>query len=440
MVVALSIGGSDSIGGAGIQADVKAMASVGVHAATVITAITSQNTRSVADILPVPSAHVASQLDSVLSDADIRAAKTGMLYSPDLVKTVAGRLQRKKLKLVVDPVTVAGVGDRLGLEGLVEAIISELLPLATIITPNRDEAEAISGIKVSSIKEAKRACEKMIDLSSKMVLVKGGHLGGSESVDVLFDGKEFVELRSPRIAVKVHGSGCILSAYIAAYLALGTEPHEAVVQAKERITQAIEFHHRIGKGLEATEPMATSLMEMSRYSVMTMLKEATETLEGFLPSEWVPEVGTNFAYALPHARYSEDVCALEGRIVGLKGRIVHSGCYSFGASRHVARIVLETMRHDPEMRSAINVRFSDEHIRTLKKAHLSLASFDRRNEPPNVKTMEWGTRLAIETIGAVPDAIFDRGGIGKEPMIRILGKDPLDVVRKLRGAIRQEVA
>ncbi|MDD1770792.1 MAG: bifunctional hydroxymethylpyrimidine kinase/phosphomethylpyrimidine kinase [Methanomassiliicoccales archaeon] len=436
----MSIAGSDSIGGAGIQADVKAMASVGVHAATVITAVTSQNTRKVVDILPVPPAHVASQLDSVLSDADVRAAKTGMLYSPDIVRTVAGRLRRRKLKLVVDPVMIAGVGDTLSSEGLVDSIRKDLLPLATIVAPNREEAEAISGMKVSSLKDARRACARMIDLGSEMALVKGGHFGGSESVDVLFDGKEFVELRSPRVAIKVHGSGCALSAYIAAYLALGTEPREAVVQAKERITDAIEFHHRIGKGLEATQPMATSLMEMARYSVMTTLKEATEALEGFLTVEWIPEVGTNFAYALPHARYSEDVCALEGRIVGLRGRAIHSGCYSFGASRHVARIVLEAMRHDPAMRSVINVRFSEEHIRALKKARLSLASFERKDEPPKMKTMEWGTRSAIESVGAVPDVIFDRGGVGKEPMIRILGKDPQDVVRKLRGAIHQGVA
>ncbi|MGD1061344.1 MAG: bifunctional hydroxymethylpyrimidine kinase/phosphomethylpyrimidine kinase [Methanomassiliicoccales archaeon] len=439
MVVALSIAGSDSIGGAGIQADVKAMASVGVHAATVITAITSQNTIRVADILPVPPKHVASQLDSVLSDAMIKAAKTGMLYSPEIVDAVVGRLKRRKLRLVVDPVMVAGVGDRLTAGNLIEAM-KGLLPLATIVTPNKDEAEALSHIKVSTTKDAERACAKIADLGSQMVLVKGGHLDGPESVDILYDGNEFVELSSPRIDTTVHGSGCALSACIAAYMALGIEPREAVVQAKARVTDAIEFHHKIGKGPEATEPMASIIREMSRYSVMTSLKEATEALECLLPAEWVPEVGANFAFALPHARYNEDVCALEGRIVGMRGRVVHSGCYSFGASRHVARIVLEAMRHNPEFRSAMNVRFSDDHIESSKAAGLTLSSFDRKDEPSKVKTMEWGTRAAIESFGSVPDMIFDRGGVGKEPMIRILGKDPQDVLRKLRGVVRREVA
>ncbi len=440
MVVALSIAGSDSIGGAGIQADVRAMASVGVHAATVVTAITSQNTRKVADIMPIPPGHVASQLESVLSDADVKAAKTGMLYSPEIVRTVGGKLRRRRLKLVVDPVMVAGVGDDLSSGGLAEAIAKELLPLATIVTPNRDEAGTLSGRKVSSLKDAESACVRIADLGPKMVLIKGGHFGGDDSVDVLYDGEELVELRSPRIPVRVHGSGCALSAYITAYLALGTEPREAVVQAKERVTEAIEWHHKIGKGLEAIEPMASSLIEMSRYAVMTRLKEATESLESVLTPEWLPEVGTNFAYALPHARYGEDVCALEGRMMALRGRVVHTGCYSFGASRHVARIVLEAVRHDPEKRSAINVKFSDAHLELVKRAGLSVASFDRKDEPPDMKTMEWGTRSAIEACGYVPDVIFDRGGIGKEPMIRVLGNDPQDVAKKLRGLVRQEVA
>jgi len=440
MVVALTIAGSDSIGGAGIQADVKAMASVGVHAATVVTAITTQNTRKVAAILPVPVEHVASQLDSVLSDADIRAVKTGMLYAPETVAIVVSKLKRRKTRLVVDPVMVAGVGDALASIGLIDSIKRDLLPLATMVTPNKDEAEALSGIKIRSTKDAERACVAIADLGAKMVLLKGGHLNNPDAIDILYDGKEYVELRAPRISVKLHGSGCTLSAYIAAYLALGLEPREAAVQAKERITDAIESHYQVGKGLDVVEPMATSSREMYRYSVMTRLKEATETLECFLPPEWVPEVGANFAYALPHARYSEDVCALEGRLVALRGRVVHPGCYSFGASRHVARIVLEAMRHDPEKRSAINIRFSDGHLRSAKASGLATASFDRKDEPRNVKTMEWGTRSAIESLGCVPDVIFDRGGVGKEPMIRILGNDPQDVVKKLKGAIRQEVA
>jgi hydroxymethylpyrimidine/phosphomethylpyrimidine kinase len=147
-------------------------------------------------------------------------------------------------------------------------------------------------------------------------------------------------------------------------------------------------------------------------------------------------VGINFVYALPQARYYEDVCALEGRIVGSGKKVARSGCFAFGASRHVSRIVLTAMRFDPDVRSAINLRYSETHVEQMKGSGLKVTSFDREDEPEGEKTMEWGTRTAIGRTGKVPDVIFDRGGVGKEAMIRLLGHDPQDVLRKLKRAIR----
>ena len=434
--MALAIAGSDSIGGAGIQADIKAMAAVGVHAATVITCITSQNTQRVSDILPIPLEHVRSQLEMVLADAKVKAVKTGMLYNGDIAHLVASRLKGEGFPLVVDPVLVAGVGDSLHQENLVETLKRELLPLASCVTPNRHEAEVLSGLKIVDQEEARKACERISRHGPKAVLLKGGHFEGEAAVDILYSDHEFTELRYRRIPVKVHGSGCDLSSFIAAYLAKGIEPKEAVVQAKGRIAEAIESHYPVGKGLEIADPLASLRREEQRYSVMLSLKEATEELERILPREWVPEVGINFAYALPHARYYEDVCALEGRIVSSGNRVARSGCFAFGASRHVARIVVTAMSFDPGVRSALNLRYSENHVDQLKKSRLKAASFDREEEPEGEKTMEWGTRTVIERTGKVPDVIFDRGGVGKEAMIRLLGHDPQDVLRKLKRAIR----
>ncbi len=437
MVVALSVAGSDSIGGAGIQADIKAMAAVGVHAATAITCVTSQNTTRVKAILPIPVEHIASQLTSVFADADVRAVKTGMLYSAEIASTVASKLKKTKAPIVVDPVLVAGVGDALHREDLLEALRSDVLPIATLVTPNVSEAEELTDLPISDLPGARRACKVLTDYGPEAVMLKGGHLPGEIATDVLYHEGRFMELKQRRIDARVHGSGCNLSAFIAAYLALGLELEEAAVQGKARITEGIEYRYSVGKGLDVCDSLASVRREQERYSVMVELAESLKELEPLLKRDWVPEVGTNFAYALPHARYYEDVCALEGRIVGSGKKASRTGCLAFGASRHVARIVLSAMSFDPSYRSALNVRYSEENVAALRKAKLNVASFDRADEPEGVKTMEWGTASAITAAGRVPDAIFDRGGMGKEPMIRILGKDPKDVTAKLSRALRR---
>jgi hydroxymethylpyrimidine kinase/phosphomethylpyrimidine kinase len=435
MVVALSIAGSDPIGGAGIQADLKAFASLGVHGTTVITAITSQNTQRVSAILPVPIEHVISQLEDVLDDANVVAAKTGMLYSSEIAKVVADRLAGCGLPLVVDPVLVAGVGNDLYSGDLVATLKKDLMPIASLVTPNRFEAEKLASVRIKTGADARKACRRISELGAGAVLLKGGHFEGDEMKDLLFVDGDFVEVHGPRLDVKAHGAGCHLSSYITAYLARGTELREAVVQARGNVTDGLGMSYSIGKGLKVIDSLATMERELLRYPVLVELDEAVQALEDMLCRDWIPEVGINFAYALPQARYYEDVCALRGRIVGLGNEARHVGCLGFGASRHVARIVLAAMHYDPEMRSALNLRYSTDNLSKLRATGLDVASFDRRKEPKGVRTMEWGTATAIERVGKVPDVIFDKGGMGKEPMIRILGHNPLEVLEKIDQAI-----
>ena len=229
-----------------------------------------------------------------------------------------------------------------------------------------------------------------------------------------------------------HGGGCTLSAYLAGFLTKGLETLEAVAMSKECIWKAFSFSYEVGKGVSLVEPLAPLREEGSRYRMLCELRNAVDRVESLLPPRWVPEVGMNFVYALPGALTPADVCAIEGRISPSRGRLVHAECLDFGASQHVATIALTAMSHDRSMRSALNLRFSEENLGDLKESGLMVSSFSRADEPHEGKrTMEWGTDRAITKMGTVPDAIYDRGGVGKEPMIRILGKDPEDVLVKL---------
>lgn len=260
MLVAMTVAGSDSSGGAGIEADIKAMASMGVHAAVALTAITAQNTQRVASIFPLPPEVVVAQIDAVLEDVHVSAAKTGMLFSASIAAAVAARLSREDFPVVVDPVLVAGVGDPLGRGDLVDAMREKIVPIATILTPNVPEAEALLGRSIKSDVDVRKACRELADLGAKAVLLKGGHLDGGEGcatcTDTLyFDGK-FLHLEVPRLEIRGHGGGCILSSYLAANLAKGMGVWEAALSAKAAINEAVRSNYPIGKGVPVVNAMS----------------------------------------------------------------------------------------------------------------------------------------------------------------------------------------
>jgi hydroxymethylpyrimidine/phosphomethylpyrimidine kinase len=247
---ALTIAGSDSGGGAGIQADLKTFAAFGVYGASAITAITAQNTIGVRAIHDVPAAVVAAQIDAVLDDIGADAAKTGMLSSPEIIETVADRLRAYAVAaLVVDPVMVAKSGDRLLREDAVQALRELLLPLAAVVTPNAPEATVLSGIEVVDAASAREAARRIHGLGPAMVVVKGGHLAGDTSDDLVFDGRTFEILSGRRVATShTHGTGCTFSAAIAACLARGLPPFEAVREARAYLQGAIEHAEPLGAG------------------------------------------------------------------------------------------------------------------------------------------------------------------------------------------------
>lgn len=251
--IAVSIAGSDSSGGAGIQADIKTFSALGTYGASVITALTAQNTLGVSAIHEVPAGFVTQEIDAVYSDLDVAATKIGMLSKTEVVEAVAEGLRRWQARnVVLDPVMIASAGRRLLAPDAVEALRVGLLPLTHLVTPNLPEAAALTGgAPAGGEAEMARQGEALLRLGARAVLVKGGHSGGETSVDILVDAQGVTRFSAPRIATRnTHGTGCTLSAAIAACLAKGADLREAVAMAKRYLTAALMAADRlaVGKG------------------------------------------------------------------------------------------------------------------------------------------------------------------------------------------------
>ncbi|HET7420726.1 MAG TPA: bifunctional hydroxymethylpyrimidine kinase/phosphomethylpyrimidine kinase [Candidatus Dormibacteraeota bacterium] len=253
--VALTVAGSDSGGGAGVQADLKTFAALGVHGTSAITAITAQNTVGVSDILELPTSLIRAQIDAVVMDIGVQAAKTGMLASAAIIESVAEAVEQHRIRnLVVDPVMVAKGGAKLLRDDAVEALRGRLLPLAAVITPNLPETQVLLGREIRTVDERRAAARELVSLGARAAVVKGGH--AADVTDVFFDGSELVELPARRVDTgNTHGSGCVFSAAITAWLARGADPLTAVRQAKEFITGAIANSIEVGHGHGPVNPM-----------------------------------------------------------------------------------------------------------------------------------------------------------------------------------------
>jgi hydroxymethylpyrimidine/phosphomethylpyrimidine kinase len=250
MKTALTIAGSDSGGGAGIQADLKTFAAHGVYGTSAIAAVTAQNTLGVTSFLALPADLIIAQMEAVASDIGVDATKTGMLASAAIVEAVAAAIDDLELpRVVVDPVMIAKSGDRLLEEEAVSAIRAELLRRALVVTPNVPEAEVLAGMAVRSVADAREAARRIHKLGPSAVIVKGGHLDTPDVVDLLFDGRTFTEFKGPRVESRnSHGSGCTFAAALTANLALGHPLVEAARLAKEYVVGAIRHGLAIGRG------------------------------------------------------------------------------------------------------------------------------------------------------------------------------------------------
>jgi len=443
--IVMTIAGSDSSGGAGIQADLKTFTALNLHGTTVITCVTSQNTQGVTSIQKISVENIENQIDTVLKDMKPAAVKTGMLYDEKVVKSVAKKIKQYKFKVIVDPVMIATSGDALSKKSLTNSIKKELLPIAYVLTPNTYEASVLTGMKIRDVNDVKKACKELYKTGAKNILIKGGHLTGKQSHDVFYNGKKFSVFYLPRIPnKKAHGSGCTLSALITVYTALGNTPVDAVRKAKYTLWNMIKKGYHPGKGADVLNFDSKLIRETSCYlptpvhfEIFNELNNSLEKLLSFLKNEYIAEVGMNIGFALPSAKKVQDVCAINGRIIKTKNKPVLCGFLDFGSSKHVASIILTAMNFDSKFRSAMNIKYSDSAIERCKKLGFKIGFFDRIDEPKKAKsTMEWGTSYVLKKQGYVPDVIYDKGSIGKEPMIRVLGDNPDDVIKKVYKLIK----
>lgn len=442
MKIALSIAGSDSGAGAGIQADLKTFSALGVYGCTAITTITAQNTRKVAEIFEVPPALVEQQIKSVMTDMPPDAIKIGMVYSRQTIDAVHRSLKGSQLPIVLDPIFAAGTGAKLLRDDAFDSFVSKLIPTCTLVTPNRIEAERLAGIKIRKDSDGREAARKIMQLGAENVIIKGGHFGASNVTDLLLDSKgRLTKITNPRIKItESHGSGCNFSSAVTAYLARGAALHDACMMANEYVHIAIKNAVMVGKGLPVTNPLSAIYEDASRYQVLAELQKGVEkvsALGGFY--KMIPETQTNFVYALPGANDISEVAGVRGRIVRIGNTTVPASYIEFGASRHMASAIIGYMRVSPSFRSVINIRFNDKLVKICKKL-FSVSSYDRSVESDDIKKKEgssvtWGTVQALSR-NPKADIIYHRGDIGKEPMITVFGRNPGEVAAKIKAILK----
>jgi hydroxymethylpyrimidine kinase/phosphomethylpyrimidine kinase len=439
--IALSIAGSDSGAGAGIQADLKTFSALGVYGCTAVTAITAQNTKKVAEIFEVSSVMVEQQIRSVMTDMPPDAIKIGMVYSRQIIDATYRSLGKSKVPIVLDPILAAGTGAKLLHDDAFDSFVSKLMPLCTLVTPNRIEAEKLAGMTIKTESDGIEAARKIRKLGAENVIVKGGHFGASSITDLLLDSNgRLTKITNPRVKIKEsHGSGCNFSSAVTAYLAKGASLEYACRMANEYVHIAIKNAVRVGRGLPVTNPLSAIYCDASRYHVIAELQAAVEqvsTLDGFY--KLIPETQTNFAYALPDATDISEVAGVRGRIVRIGNTAVPASYIEFGASRHMASAIIGYMQVNPAFRSVINIRFDDDLVKVCKSL-FSVSSYDRSKEPKGIKKKEgssvsWGTMQALSK-NPRADVIYHRGDIGKEPMITVFGRNPGEVVLKIKAIL-----
>lgn len=439
----MTIAGSDSSGGAGIQADMKTMSALGIYSCTVITAITAQNTLNVDHIFPLSADIIKKQIMSVLSDIPIHAIKIGMVYNNEIITAVSDILKNSKIPIVLDPIISAGTGARLLEQEFLSDFKIKLLPFCDIVTPNIHEAEKLSGIKIKNENDIKNTALKIQKLGAKNVVVKGGHFKNNDKVivdTILNERGKFVLIKNPRMKiVEMHGSGCNFSAALTAFLAMKFPMVIACLMANKYVHNSIVNTVKIGKGIPVNNPISLMYEESCRYKVIDELANAVDQLTSTKNFEkLIPESQSNIVYAIPNANNIDDVAGVNGRIVKAGDRSVPTSGIKFGASRHVASSILEYMKTNQLVRSALNIknekRILDKCNRLFRVTH-----YERKWEPKTIKNREgrsisWGVSTALSK-NPDADIIYHTGDMGKEPMIIIFGQNPQEVVDKVKSIL-----
>ena len=418
----LSIGGSDPSSGAGIQSDIKTFSNHNVYGFTVVTVITSQNTRKVTSIEPVSTKSLRTQLDSILSDFRVDAIKIGMVYNSQIIKVINSKLRGVKVPIIVDPIIKSTTGAILLKKNVFPDYKKMIIPLADVITPNRYEAKVLSGLSNTN-----KSARKIQSMGARCVIITGATSSNGKISDfVLEENKEYL-ISGKKIPIKNHGSGCNYSASIAISLAKGNTIEHAVKVAKDYAYQSIKFSQKIGKGVNITHK-----------NISNGVKELSDSINYFKQIKniykIIPECQTNFVFAKKNPKNIMDVLGISGRLVKSGKEVITAGEIVYGGSQHVGTAVIQVCKKFPEIRSGLNIKYDPKIISNAKKSNFTILSYDRSKEPKKSKQKEnssisWGISNCLNSKS--PDIIYHKGDIGKEPMILIFGNNPNEIIQKI---------
>lgn len=346
----LTIAGSDSGGGAGIQADLKAMEAAGAFGTSAITAVTAQHTQGVERSYVLPLEEIEAQIDAVLGDIDIGAIKTGMLGTTDVIELVRERVQEIPTPLVVDPVMVATSGDRL-LDDSAESAYPKLIGEADIVTPNIDEAEVLTGGSIETTEDAIAAGESLLETGVGAALVKGGHLDVADVHDILVTRETIHEYRHPRVASRAtHGSGCTLASTIAARLAHDDDIMDAVANSLASMERAVRYPIDIGEGPGSVHHMATVRNDAEKVRTFEAVHELVDALVRADVTPLVSEGGINVVGVTPYGEAIEDTAGVDGRITRTSMGIRTNAGITVGTRTQLARLLLDIRESHPSIR------------------------------------------------------------------------------------------
>ena len=441
---ALTIAGSDSSGGAGIQADIKTFSALGLYCTTVITVLTAQNTKTVSDIFITPSNFFKNQLLTTIEDIKPDIIKIGVLYSNSFIDIVHEVLYPLKIPVVLDPVLFSGTGVKLLKDKSYNNFKKKIIPISLIITPNLLEAEILSGNKISSEKELIESAYKILNLGAKNVVIKGGHntKENTKIFDILVEkeSNNITKVYNDKLKIaETHGTGCNFSSSLASFIGKGYDIKESFFLANAYVKEGLLNIIEIGKGVGVTNPLYNLYENSTKYKILSSLNDNIKILEEIKDFYLlIPETKTNFVYSLENPKSIIEVAGVLGRITSMGSRIRSPNVVEFGASNHVSNAVIAANQINHSIRSAINIK-NDKKILDICKTNFVCSSYSRDEEQTENKNKEgrsisWGIKLAMEKI-LDAEIVFHDGDYGKESMIIIFGKDPREIIDKIKTII-----
>ena len=426
----LSIGGSDPSSGAGIQSDIKIFTKFNVQCLTAITAITSQNTSNFGKIEPVTKKILESQLESLISDFKIDGIKIGMVYNSEIIKTIYQYFKKSDIPIVVDPVIKSTTGGMLIEKSSIINFKKYIIPLATIITPNKFEAEILTKTKINSKNKPEKIAKMIQKMGAKNVIITGLEEKNNKISDFVLESNKKYFLKDEKISKINRGSGCIHSSMALYGIIKFKNIKKSLEFAKQVTLNSIKNSKKVGKGFEVT-----NFDKLDNNKI-----ELTKAIEDFIKIknifENIPECQTNFVFSKHKPKSIKEILGISGRIVKAGKEVIVAGELEYGGSKHVATALLAVNKKYSKIQSAINLKFRESTILKIKKMKWNTHDYDRSQEPKNIKkngsTIEWGIKNAIKNSKKAPDVIFHKGDFGKEPMIILFGETPEAVIKKIQ--------